>query len=432
LFDRGVTQLTYEVDSEPYAKARDEKLAKLATEASIEVEGHHSHTLHDLDSYMAKSKPGSLPPSTMTSFLKIFEGLGGVPECAPDLTAADVPNAAGPADPKYAVPTLTEMGYPEITPPLKVLFPGGETEGLARMERHLARETWICEFEKPKTSPNSLSPATTVLSPHLKFGCVSARLFYHRLAKVYAANKKHTKPPVSLHGQMLWREFYYLNGHGVPNYDTMKGNPLCKQIPWAEDAALLAAWKESRTGFPFIDAIMTQLRLEGWIHHLARHAVACFLTRGDLWQSWEAGAMVFDELLLDADWSINTGNWMWLSCSAYFYQYFRCYSPVAFGKKTDPEGLYIKKYLPQLSKFPKKYIYEPWTAPPVVQKAAGCIIGKDYPKPIVDHKVASKENMGKMKAAYDAGKAAIAGGGGGKKRKEAGEGGGAKAKKPKP
>jgi cryptochrome len=144
--------------------------------------------------------------------------------------------------------------------------------------------------------------------------------------------------------------------------------------------------------------------------------------------------MVFDELLLDADWSINTGNWMWLSCSAYFYQYFRCYSPVAFGKKTDPEGLYIKKYLPQLSKFPKKYIYEPWTAPPVVQKAAGCIIGKDYPKPIVDHKVASKDNMGKMKAAYAAGKAAIAGGGGGggKKRKEAGEGGGAKAKKPKP
>lgn len=102
--------------------------------------------------------------------------------------------------------------------------------------------------------------------------------------------------------------------------------------------------------YPFIDAVMTQLRTEGWIHHLARHAVACFLTRGDLWQHWEAGAAVFDELLLDADWSLNSANWMWLSASAFFHQYFRVYSPIAFGKKTDPEGLYIKKYLPVLRK----------------------------------------------------------------------------------
>lgn len=147
-----------------------------------------------------------------------------------------------------------------------------------------------------------------------------------------------------------------------------------------------------------------------------------------MWQSWEAGAAVFDEYLLDADWSLNNGNWMWLSCSAFFYQYFRCYSPVAFGKKTDPTGEYIKKYLPMLKAYPKKYIFEPWTTPDAVQKAAGCIIGKDYPEPIVDHKVASKANMAKMKLAYaahkegkpmptsaeaDATAAAAAGGGGG-------------------
>lgn len=108
---------------------------------------------------------------------------------------------------------------------------------------------------------------------------------------------------------------------------------------------------------------MTQLRTEGWIHHLARHAVACFLTRGDLWVSWEHGQdvlvytlhisdfifihklfvfQVFEEYLLDADWSLNAGNWMWLSASAFFHQYFRVYSPIAFGKKTDKDGNYIK------------------------------------------------------------------------------------------
>ena len=89
---------------------------------------------------------------------------------------------------------------------------------------------------------------------------------------------------------------------------------------------------------------------------------------------------VFEELLLDADWSLNAGNWMWLSASAFFHQYFRVYSPIAFGKKTDPSGAYIRKYLPKLAKFPDKFIYEPWTAPMATQKAAGCIIGTDYPR----------------------------------------------------
>ena len=87
---------------------------------------------------------------------------------------------------------------------------------------------------------------------------------------------------------------------------------------------------------------MTQLREEGWIHHLARHAVACFLTRGDLWVSWEEGLKVFDELLLDADWSVNAGTWLWLSCSSFFQQFFHCYCPVRFGRKADANGDFIR------------------------------------------------------------------------------------------
>jgi len=199
----------------------------------------------------------------------------------------------------------------------------------------------------------------------------------------------------------------------------MEGNPICRQIPWDTDDRLFTAWKEARTGYPWIDAAMTQLREEGWIHHLARHAVACFLTRGDLWQSWERGAEVFEEFLLDADPAINRGNWMWLSCSCFFYQYFRCYSPVAFPKKYDKDGMYVRKWLPQLKTFPSKYIYEPWRAPIADQKKAGCVIGVDYPKPIVEHEVVSKTNMDRMNKAYAAHKAAAEGvksGGDGKKR----------------
>jgi cryptochrome len=138
----------------------------------------------------------------------------------------------------------------------------------------------------------------------------------------------------------------------------------------------------------------------GWIHHLARHSVACFLTRGDLWQSWEAGAEVFDRLLLDADWAINHGNWMWLSASAFFHQYYRVYSPVSFGKQYDPNGDYIRHFIPVLKNMPAKYIFSPWEAPLAVQQKAGCIIGQDYPLPIVDHDSARDRNLKMMKAAY--------------------------------
>lgn len=235
---------------------------------------------------------------------------------------------------------------------------------------------------------------------YFRFGCLSCRKFYYDLKEVYAKCGNHTKPPVSLEGQLLWREFYYANAATIENYSQMKGNRICKQINWSKNEEYLSAWSEGCTGYPFIDAIMKQLRSEGWIHHLARHAVACFLTRGDLWQSWEDGLKVFEEHLLDADWSLNAGNWMWLSASAYFHQYYRVYSPIAFGKKTDPDGLYIKKYLPVLKSMPVKYIYEPWKAPLIVQQTAKCIIGKDYPKPIVDHDVARQQNLERMKEAY--------------------------------
>mmetsp|Transcript_22683 Transcript_22683/g.56048 ORF Transcript_22683/g.56048 Transcript_22683/m.56048 type:complete len:283 (+) Transcript_22683:1150-1998(+) len=242
----------------------------------------------------------------------------------------------------------------------------------------------------------------------MSVGCLSPRTVWHAISDAVAqapASAPKSKPPVSLHGQMLWRDFNNLIAHSANqdnpgSWGKMEGNKYCREIPWSENERFLTAWKNGETGYPWIDACMKQLETEGWIHHLGRHAVACFLTRGDLWQSWEKGALHFEGQLLDADYALNGFNWLWLSCSGFFYQYFRCYSPIAFQKKNDPHGHYIRKWVPALKNIPAKYIYEPWKAPASVQKTAGVKIGKDYPLPIVDHAIESKENMSRMKDAY--------------------------------
>eukprot|EP00443_Scrippsiella_acuminata_P038099 CAMPEP_0115314580 /NCGR_PEP_ID=MMETSP0270-20121206/77110_1 /TAXON_ID=71861 /ORGANISM="Scrippsiella trochoidea, Strain CCMP3099" /LENGTH=357 /DNA_ID=CAMNT_0002733819 /DNA_START=34 /DNA_END=1104 /DNA_ORIENTATION=- len=305
----------------------------------------------------------------------------------------------------YPAPTLKAMGYKESpTEAASKAFPGGETAGLARMAARLKDAAYIRSFEKPKTRSTAFDPpSTTALSPYLKFGCVSARRFYHGLRQAIGG-QKHSQPPGSLKGQLFFREMAYLQGLTIPNFDKQSGNPACKQIPWSKEPKLLKAWEEGRTGFPFIDAAMRQLKELGWLHHLARHAVACFLTRGDLWVSWEEGRDVFDRLLLDSDWAINNMNWLALAgVASWSPPFFRVYHPVPKMDSAlnvqDPEGKYIRQYVPELRKMPSKYIYAPWTAPIEVQKEAKCVVGKDYPKPLVDHEHASKANIARFKKA---------------------------------
>ena len=355
---------------------RDNEVIKIAKQYKVQVEQEISHTIFNPELVLQKN--GGSPPMTYQKFQSIVsslktpspvDNLPKIPSsCKPALDKSEIKDGSC-----YDVPSLSEMSVDEdALEPTK--FPGGETEALRRMEMCLKRTKWICDFEKPNTSPNSLEPSTTVLSPYLKFGCLSSRLFYQRIKNVYKSGGKHSQPPVSLEGQLIWREFYYTVAAATPNFDKMEGNRICTQIPWSNNKKFLDAWTNGQTGFPFIDACMRQLRKEGWIHHLARHAVACFLTRGDLWCHWEEGQKVFEELLLDADWALNAGNWMWLSASAFFHQYYRVYSPIAFGKKTDKEGLFIKKYVPELRNYPSGIIYEPWKASLENQKKYKCII----------------------------------------------------------
>eukprot|EP00884_Botryococcus_braunii_P013546 jgi/Botrbrau1/22192/Bobra.168_1s0024.1 len=394
----GITHLCFEADTEPYALKRDAAIKELAAKAGVEVISPVSHTLYDL--YHLIKLNGGSPPLTYTSFQKLMGRAGPPPKPAGEAPSALPPLPTNaPALSNSSVPSLEQLGYP---PQATTVFKGGESVALARMAESLSDKAWVAAFEKPKGDPSAfLKPATTVLSPHLKFGCLSPRLFYYQLQQVLKEQKKHTQPPVSLLGQLLWREFYYCAAAGTPNYDCIEGNRICKQIQWDENEEFFKAWEEGRTGYPWIDAIMHQLQQQGWMHHLARHCVACFLTRGDLYVSWLKGVETFDRLLIDADWALNNGNWMWLSASSFFYQYFRVYSPISFGQKYDPHGKYVRHFLPVLKDFPDKYIYSPWEAPLEVQKRANCIIGKDYPRPIVAHSEVSKRNIQRMKEAYE-------------------------------
>lgn len=402
--DYDVECVAWEKDSEPFSKARDSAVEKILEDAGVSVMKCSGHTLYDLDE-LRQLNPGNVV-TTYGAFEKLTakkglpkrplatpEKLPVMPSNWPWVQEALSSNPSSQWREKYSLP------YAEGQ---KLLVEAGEESALVKMRAYCTSAVRVAHFSKPNTDPTKswhgtdgskiADGATTVLSPHLHFGSLSPRVFYWHLEDTVKASKAKdaTKPPVSLVGQLLWREFFHYVGCFTPNFDRIEGNSICRQIPWKQNADHFEAWKNARTGYPWIDAIMTQLRNEGWIHHLARHCVACFLTRGDLYLPWPDGERVFEELLLDADWSLNAANWMWLSCSAFYNQYWKVYSPIAFPKKYDKEGVYVKKYLPMLKNYPAKYIYEPWKAPKVDQKKWGCIIGQDYPKPIVEHDVASK------------------------------------------
>lgn len=334
----------------------------------------------------------------------------------------------------FEVPTMEELG---MIPPTKKLM-GGETEALRRLDKIIADEHYTATFEKPKTAPTDFDPAaTTMLSPYHHFGALSIRELYWRVQGVIDKYKgTASKPPVSLIGQLQFRDMYFGAHAGIgPVFGQTYGNGHCKFIPWhlrskIDEATGLATkeyivdseeaesqfrrWKFGVTGFPWIDAAMRQLRTEGFIHHLARHAVACFLTRGGCYVDWERGAEVFEEWLLDHEPACNIGNWQWLSCAAFFTQFYRCYSPIAFPQKTDKNGDFVRHYVPELKDFPAKYIYEPWKAPIQDQKKAGCLIKGDgtmglvdglptYPKPMFDFSERREICIKGLKGAYGVG-----------------------------
>jgi cryptochrome len=303
----------------------------------------------------------------------------------------------------YNMFTLKEIGY-KSAPTHSAR--GGEQEGLKVLKRACADKKYICTFNKTKTSSTTghtgKGLSTTGLSAYLMCGALSVRQVYHTVCSVLAKGA-HTKAPVSLLGQLYFREMFYLLSASTPNFDKPKGNPRCLEVDWSHKPAFVKAWAQGKTGYPYIDGLMRQLAETGWIHHLGRHAVACFLTRGDLWQSWTHGRDIFHKLLIDADGCLNNGNWLALAgVASWSAPWFRVYSPVPDANSSlnvGMDGAWLKRFVPELRDMPAKYMFQPWTAPKDVQEKAKCIIGKHYPAPIVDHAKARDANLKKFGAA---------------------------------
>ncbi|MGC2584444.1 MAG: deoxyribodipyrimidine photo-lyase, partial [Acidobacteriaceae bacterium] len=218
---------------------------------------------------------------------------------------------------------------------------------------------------------------TSRLSPHLHFGEVSPIQIWHAVK-----NRSGAEPYLR---QLAWREFAYHLLVENPETTHEPYQAEFRHFPWRRNARRLHAWQKGQTGYPFVDAAMRQLWTTGWIHNRARLVVASFLVK-HLLIPWREGAAWFLDTLVDADLANNTMGWQWVAgCGVDAAPYFRVFNPVTQGERFDPDGSYVRRWVPELTGLPGKWIHKPWEAPPLVLAAAGVQLGTTYPRPMVDH-----------------------------------------------
>ena len=224
---------------------------------------------------------------------------------------------------------------------------------------------------------------TSRLSPYLHFGQISAHQIWH--AVHVAANHDIPVQDVSCFlSEIGWREFCYNLLFNFPQLPDKNFNAKFNEFPWLHDNKNIQAWKDGKTGIPIVDAGMRELAQTGYMHNRVRMIVASFLIK-NLGIDWRLGKDWFWECLVDADLANNSANWQWVAgCGADAAPFFRIFNPILQGEKFDPQGVYTRKYVPELALMPDKYLYKPWLAPMQILKQAGVIIGKNYPAPIVD------------------------------------------------
>jgi deoxyribodipyrimidine photo-lyase len=185
--------------------------------------------------------------------------------------------------------------------------------------------------------------------------------------------------------ELLWREFSYHLLHHWPDLMSEPFRPEFSDFPWSEDDDALMAWQRGDTGYPIVDAGMRELWATGWMHNRVRMIAASFLVK-DLLVPWQRGEAWFWDTLVDADIGSNSASWQWVAgCGADAAPYFRIFNPVLQGEKFDPDGAYVRRWVPELKRLPAAFIHKPWEAPSLVLKDAGVVLGKTYPKPMVDH-----------------------------------------------
>ncbi len=368
----GASELHFSADSGPFARRRIERVRGALEAAGVSCFAHPG--LHAVDDLSEIETQSGKPYTVFGPFHRTWLS-------APRRELIGRPRSFGSLPRGVRVgrlPSLASLGLRErVEDPL----PGGEGPARERLARFLRADV----REYADNHDALARDRTSRLSPYLHFGCLSPRELEERLPGGAGAE--------AFRRQLCWRDFHH---HVLLHFPRNARSEFQERyrgaIAWSRAQRGFEAWCEGRTGYPLVDAGMRQLRTEGWMHNRARLVVGSFLTK-DLGIDWRWGERWFMRLLIDGDEANNNGNWQWIASvgvdPAPFFR--RLYNPTLHMERYDPDGEYVRRYVPELRGVPAEHLREPWKMPEEAQRRAGCVIGSDYPEPIVDHREARLE-----------------------------------------
>lgn len=226
------------------------------------------------------------------------------------------------------------------------------------------------------------------LSPHLQMGEITPRQIWAAADRALHLGQMSERDAEKFRAEIGWRDFSAQLLFHNPDLQTAEFQPKFRSFPWRDDATALAAWQAGQTGYPIVDAGLRELWQTGYMHNRVRMIAASFLVK-HLRINWRHGRDWFYDTLVDADLASNTASWQWVAgCGADAAPYFRIFNPITQATKFDPEGTYIRRWVPELSALPDRHLAAPWLAPEQVLQAAEVDLGETYPRPIVDHAAA--------------------------------------------
>jgi deoxyribodipyrimidine photo-lyase len=369
-------------DYEPFATSRDADVARSLKAKGIAFHALKDQVIFDRDEVLTQSgKPFGVFTPYKNAWLKKLDAYHLKPYAVSIYLSRLAPEAPAP------FPSLEEMGFrrPDVQ---SSDIQAGSSGARALFDDFLAR---INRYRESRDFPAIRGPS--YLSVHLRFGTISIR---ELVATAHGLGGAGADTWLS---ELIWREFYQQLLWHHPRL----GEGRCyrsefDQIAWPNPQGHFEAWCEARTGYPIVDAAMRQINQTGYMHNRLRMVAGSFLVK-DLLVDWRLGERYFAEKLIDFDLAANSGGWQWVAsvgCDA--QPWFRIFNPVTQSEKFDPEGRFIRRYLPELASVPDRFIHRPWAMPPSAQKACGMELGRDYPTPLVDHAVQREKALALYKA----------------------------------
>lgn len=371
---------------EPWARERDKAVAAALAARGVRIEGARTALL--FEPWDIRTRTGG-SYGVYTPFSRACFNAAPPPQPKPAPARLIPPNHVPASDRLEAWRLLPTK--PDWAGGLQTTWRPGEAGAAARLERFL-REA-LPRYDTLRNRPDV--PGTSGLSPYLHWGEISPSEVWH---SALAAGAAHAVPTESFLKELIWREFsYHLLWHR-PEMPHVPLKPIFSRFPWRNDPVALKAWQRGRTGYPIVDAGMRELWHTGWMHNRVRMITASFLIK-HLLIPWQEGEAWFWDTLVDADLAANSASWQWVAgCGADAAPYFRIFNPVLQGEKFDPQGAYVRRWVPELARLPAALIHRPWEASPLVLAEAGVVLGRTYPLPIVEHAEARARALAALEA----------------------------------